>query len=135
MLSSPDSLVSAASSSQCRDASPYRSRTIPTSKTFPRLDSSSSSVINELGTDATYEAPVSEFAAGDKAVPSSKDVSSQVNEDIFGNEHLLIDEKDGQSTNGTAGPHEMMVEGTDDLPVELLSLSDRYGTSSVQLSP
>lgn len=113
-LCDPDSLLSTLSSSQLKSTSPARSRDQPTSNPFPRLEPSTPST-DDRGTDGY----IPEVMDVEKAA-SYREEDEQAAENGPKATHSFV------KGEGIRDRSESFTESSDDLPIELISLSDRY---------
>lgn len=119
-LYDPDSLVSPSSSAQLKPTSPGRLRDQPAANPFPRLEPSTPSSLSDDRGGNIYDGYVPEIVDVEKAAALDEEEDNQTAENNFKRINSFVN---GDSLTGRL---ETFVEGSDDLPIELLSLSDRY---------
>ncbi|KAI9784038.1 MAG: hypothetical protein M1816_001069 [Peltula sp. TS41687] len=116
---SQDSLLSTLSSHQLRSASLGQSRDQLTSNPFPRLEPSNPSPISDERRGNPYDGYLSEAEEVEKAATPQKE-DDQAVENGHTTMHLSV-----KGENGT-DRSERFTEGPEGMPIELVSLSDRF---------
>ncbi|KAI9846756.1 MAG: hypothetical protein M1837_003605 [Sclerophora amabilis] len=125
-LETLESLVSLASSHSSADHSVRRPRALQSSKSFSRLEPAASSPLSRSRAAALEDSTTPEYSSPDRLQTSPDGLHSGGSVDVF-------DRKDGDDDEGKENVTaewmsglKDLPEGFDELPIELISLTDRF---------
>ncbi|KAI9871510.1 MAG: hypothetical protein M1830_002804, partial [Pleopsidium flavum] len=122
-LESLEPVISASNTRSHYDS--QRPRTLHVSKSFSRLEPSTSSPLRHSQADVLHSADISEILTPENITFSPKSERAAVGGDIFEKPDSDDEAKHGKGRAVISGSTTSLSEGFDNLPIELISLTDR----------
>ncbi len=124
-LESLEPVISAPNARSTIDHGSRRSRTLHVSKSFSRLEPSTSSPLIDRRANVSQSEAISEILVPEKITLSPESEQARLRGDIFEKSNSDDEAKPGKDQAVISGSSVDLSEGFNDLPIELISLTDR----------